>query len=176
MNKSHPIVDSKLWKPCATWSENLSDASESRELKTHWKSKFNPFTNTIPTYYLDYCENASFDFMEGPDPWKRPFIKSIFYFSHKPEKPQRTAFWKIECSTGVTDYLKKAYEQSRVYDKFDLLGFTSVNREVVRLYIKNVTSDSLDVLKRKKFFVVYQPARDGGKIVDDERPVPMWII
>jgi len=177
MNKSHPIVDSKCWNPCGSWSENLTSNTKQLTKDSNWKPGFNPFANKLPTYSLNFENANQFDFITHPnDPWGRPFVKSVFYFSHKPTKPQRIAMWRIDCPSGVSDYLKESYNNSRVYEKFRLIGFTSVNKEVVRLIINNITSDALDRIRHTNTFVEYKPANFIDKDVDDKRPVPMWIV
>jgi hypothetical protein len=178
MNKSHPIVDSKLWKPCGGWSENLTNNTKYLNKDNPWKSGFNPFANKVPTYEFYFSSDYTFDYIDGEDPWGRPLVKSIFYYAHKTKKPMRTALWRVECADGVPDYLETAYNQSKVYKKFNLIGFTSVNKEVIRLYIRNVTSDSLDKLKfdKRSSFLEWRPANFIDRDVDDDRPVPMWII
>jgi len=179
---SVPIINSSKWKPCASWSENLTNNTKHLEHYTSgdpiWKPSFNPFANTLPSYEFDFSDDYTFDYINGHDPWGRPLVKSIYYFKHKTHKPQRTALWRVECGEGVANYLDLVYNKSRVYKSFSLLGFTSINKEVVRLYIKNVTSDSLDKLKFDKTsnFLEWKPAKFAEKGIDDERPVPMWIV
>ena len=73
-----------------------------------------------------------------------------------------------------------AYNKSRVYRNFRLIGFTTVNGEVIRLYITNVHSDSLDKMAssfaKTSNFIEYKKANYIDKTVDDERPVPLWIV
>mgnify|MGYP006432998049 FL=1 len=181
---SSPIIDSSKWKPCASWSENLTNNTKHLEQNktgdSIWKPSFNPFANTLPSYEFDFNDNQTFDYINGHDPWGRPFVKSIYYFKHTTNKPQKTAFWGVECETGISNYLEIAYNKSRIYKNFRLLGFTSINKEVVRLYIKNVTSDSLDKLKFKfaktSNFLEWKPAKFMDKDIDDERPVPAWLV
>tara|TARA_B100000579_G_C22715522_1_gene796715 strand:+ start:40 stop:588 length:549 start_codon:yes stop_codon:yes gene_type:complete len=181
---SVPIIDSSKWKPCASWSENLADNTkhllQNKHGETIWKPYFNPFANKLPSYELDFGSNQVFDYINGLDPWARPFVKSIFFFDEDVKKPQRTALWRIQCGAGVPNYLEIAFNKSRVYRNFRLIGFTSINKEVVRLYIKNVTSDSLDKMassfSKTSNFIEYKKANYIDKDIDDERPVPMWIV
>ena len=96
------------------------------------------------------------------------------------DKPKRIALWKIQCGAGVSNYLKTALNKARVFKNFRLHGFTTVNGEVVRLYITGVNSDSFDKMVRPYGktgrFIEYEKANDIDKAVDDERPVPRWII
>tara|TARA_B100000676_G_C18024855_1_gene814962 strand:+ start:1075 stop:1623 length:549 start_codon:yes stop_codon:yes gene_type:complete len=181
---SVPIIDSSKWKPCASWSENLTNNTKYLQYNKRgepiWKPSFNPFANSLPSYEFDFSDDDTFDYISGHDPWGRPFVKSIFYFQDNQTKPQRTALWRVLCGTDVKKYLEQAYNKSRVYKKFKLLGFTSINKEVVRLRINNITSDSLDKMVVKfqgtGNFLEWKPANYVDKDVDDKRPVPMWIV
>ena len=181
---SSPIVNSDKWKPCASWSENLTNNTkhllQNKHGETIWKPYFNPFANKLPTYELDFNLNQTFDYINGVDPWGRPFVKSIFFHNVLSDKPKHIALWKIQCGAGISNYLEIVYNKSRVYRNFRLIGFTTVNGEVVRLYITNVHSDSLDKMassfSKTSNFIEYKKANYIDKTVDDERPVPLWIV
>jgi hypothetical protein len=179
-----PIVNSSEWKSCSSWSKNLTENTKyllkDKRGEVIWKPYFNPFTNKLPTYELDFNSNQNFDYINGPDPWGRPFLKSIFFHSLPSNKPNHIALWKILCGSGVSNYLKNALNKSRVYKNFRLHGYTTVNGEVVKLFIKNVNSDSFDKMVRPygktNRFIEYEKANLIDETIDDERPVPMWII
>ena len=181
---SSPIVDSSKWTPSASWSENLTNNTthllKNKHGETIWKPYFNPFANKLPSYELDFGSNQVFDYINGLDPWGRPFIKSIFFFEEDAQKPQRNALWKIQCGAGVSNYLETALNKARVFKNFRLIGFTTVNGEVVRLYITNVNSDSFDKMVRPYGktgkFIEYEKANSIDQTIDDQRPVPRWII
>ena len=178
-----PIVDSSKWTPCSSWSKNLTENTkrllQNKHGETIWKPYFNPFSNKLPSYELDFNMNQTFDYINGVDPWGRSFLKSIFFFSEDDTKPQRTALWKIQCGAGVSNYLETVFNKSRIYKNFKLVGFTTVNKEVVRLYITGVNSDSLDIFipyNNTSNFIEYEKANSLDQTIDDERPVPRWII
>ena len=181
---SSPIVDSSKWVPSASWSENLTNNTthllKNRHGESIWKPYFNPFANKLPSYELDFGSNQIFDYINGLDPWGRPFVKSIFFMTRDNKTPQRTALWKIQCGAGVPNYLEIAFNKSRVYKNFRLNGFTTVNGEVARLYITGVNSDSLDKMassfSKTSNFIEYKKANYIDNTVDDERPVPLWIV
>ena len=181
---SSPIIDSSKWTPSASWSENLTSNTKHLQYNKHrepiWRPYTNPFANKLPTYELDFNSNQTFDYINGVDPWGRPFVKSIFFFDEDNKKPQRTALWRIQCGAGIPNYLEIAYNKSRVYKNFRLIGFTTVNGEVVRLYITGVHSDSLDKMassfSKTSNFIEHKKANYIDKDIDDERPVPMWIV
>jgi hypothetical protein len=181
---SSPIIDSSKWTPSASWSENLTNNTmhllKNKHGETIWKPYFNPFANKLPSYELDFGSNQIFDYINGLDPWGRPFVKSIFFMTRDNKTPQRTALWKIQCGAGVPNYLEIAFNKSRVYKNFRLIGFTTVNGEVVRLYITNVNSDSLDKMassfSKTSNFIEHKKANYIDNTVDDERPVPLWIV
>lgn len=181
---SSPIVDSSKWTPSASWSKNLTENTKHLVQNRHgepiWKPYFNPFSNKLPSYELDFGSNQVFDYINGLDPWGRSFIKSIFFFEEDAQKPQRNALWKIQCGAGVPNYLETALNKARVFKNFRLIGFTTVNGEVVRLYITNVNSDSFDKMVRPYGktgkFIEYEKANSIDQTIDDQRPVPRWII
>ena len=80
----------------------------------------------------------------------------------------------------VSNYLKTALNKARVFKNFRLHGFTTVNGEVVRLYITGVNGDSFDKMVRPYGktgrFIEYEKANSLDQTIDDERPVPRWII
>lgn len=179
-----PIVNSDEWQPCSSWSKNLTENTkhlvQNKQGETIWKPYFNPFANKLPTYELDFNSNQTFDYINGVDPWGRPFLKSIFFHNVLSNKPKRIALWKIQCGAGVSNYLKTALNKARVFKNFRLHGFTTVNGEVVRLYITGVNSDSFDKMVRPYGktgrFIEYEKANSLDQTIDDERPVPRWII
>ena len=79
----------------------------------------------------------------------------------------------------VSNYLKTALNKARVFKNFRLHGFTTVNGEVVLIY-HSVNIDSFDKMVRPYGktgrFIEYEKANDIDQTVDDERPVPRWII
>lgn len=177
---SSPIIDSSKWTPSASWSENLTNNTQhlrkNRFEETIWKPYFNPFANKLPSYELDFNDNQTFDYINGFDPWGRPLVSSIWYVNGTVVK---TALWQVQVGGKLETYLETVYNKSRIYKNFRLIGFTTVNKEVVRLYIRNISSDSLDKLKyapNKRAFLEWKPANKIDQTIEDTRPVPKWII
>jgi len=179
MNQTSPIVDSKFWTPCSSWSENLTDKlqyiTKDKLGNPVWKPSFNPFSNTTPSYEIEIDDDEPFDFINGKDPWNRPFVKSIF---HPIKGKKWIAYWRIRCGTSISCFLDTYYNCSRNYVHFSLMGFTSVNKEVVRLCIKGVTSNILDqlIVTNPQVSIDYAPASSLEDRIVDDRNVPLWIV